>query len=94
MFLFTQLKLNMSETRKGKNWKFYINTLKMCQQLSTSFLIFINTKNLELIGWYLWIQGEKNLEGSEFHHPASMELIKNTQRSHHGVAFQREMHSL
>ena len=29
----------------------------------------LNTKSLELLSWYLWKQGEKNLEGSEFHTP-------------------------
>ena len=28
MFFPTQLKLNMSEMKKSKNWKFYINTVK------------------------------------------------------------------
>ena len=28
MFFLTQIKLNMSQTRKSKNWKFYINTVK------------------------------------------------------------------
>ena len=32
-FFFTQLKLNMSETRKSKNWKSYINTV---QNVSTA----------------------------------------------------------
>ena len=33
---FIHLKLNMSETRKSKNWKFYVNTVKNVSTASHS----------------------------------------------------------
>ena len=57
-FFSTQLKLNISELKKSKNWKFYINTVKNVSTASHKLPRFfiracfdskkLNTKSLEL----------------------------------------------
>ena len=42
VFLFTQLKLNMSERRKSKNWKSYINTVKNVSTASHNLPHFLS----------------------------------------------------
>ena len=66
----------------------------MCQQASSFFIRAcfhskkLNTENLEQIGRYLWKQGEKNLEGSEFHSPLKLKWGKsNIHRGHTMVLY-------
>ena len=71
------IKTKCQKWKKSKKWKFSINTVKNVSTASHKLPHFfsehvftlkkLNTKSLELLSWYFWKQGEKNLEGSEFH---------------------------
>ena len=79
MFFSTQLKLNMSEMNKkvrtGNSIEIQWTCANSFPQASSFFIRAcfhskkLNTKRLELFGWYLWKQGDKTWRGVNFTPP-------------------------